>query len=352
MKNRFLQFLIALLCLCPEAEANAQTNYKISGYLNDVLRQYEKGTEIKSVYVMAGNEVVGEKGNADPDGFFTLQGMVEKPQEAFLTIDLKVPGGTGRTAICFVLEKGEIVVEGNGSGIVSGTPLNDAVFGEINLLKQNSGNSEYKISHVSGFIEKYKHTPAIAMLLPNLVSNRIFSMKEMDTIISKADKSIFKSGFVSYYASQIRSSVKTQEAYGATAEGDKFVDFEVKYNGKVQRLSDYVGKGQYVLADFWASWCAPCRKEIPEIIDIYNTYKDKGLVVLGITVNDRPADSQETIERMRIPYPQILGGGQIAAKPYGIQGIPHLILFGPDGTILKRGLRAGGMKMLIGEIYR
>ena len=131
---------------------------------------------------------------------------------------------------------------------------------------------------------------------------------------------------------------KMAEAMEKTAVGKMFTDFAAEYNGKTQKLSDYVGKGQYVLVDFWASWCGPCRAEIPNLIAIYNKYKDKNVNVLGVAVGDKPEDSEKTIAEMGVNYPQIINAQNNGADEYGIQGIPHVILFGPDGTILERWL--------------
>ncbi|MCQ2249788.1 MAG: TlpA family protein disulfide reductase [Bacteroidales bacterium] len=137
------------------------------------------------------------------------------------------------------------------------------------------------------------------------------------------------------------AEARDKAAQEATAEGKMFVDFEAEYDGKVQKLSDYVGKGKYVLVDFWASWCGPCRQEIPNIIDVYNKYKGDKFDVIGVAVGDDPADTKQAIAEDNIPYNQILNTGDIAATVYGIRGIPHIILFGPDGTILARDLRGG-----------
>ena len=153
--------------------------------------------------------------------------------------------------------------------------------------------------------------------------------------------------FKKYISSQLENEAayakrraEAAEKEKATAVGTMFTDFEVECDGKTQKLSDFVGKGQYVLVDFWASWCGPCRAEIPNLIDVYNKYKDKNLNVLGVTVSDRVEDSKGAIEELGINYPQIMGEQSgVGAEVYGIMGIPHIILFGPDGTILARDLR-------------
>ena len=137
---------------------------------------------------------------------------------------------------------------------------------------------------------------------------------------------------------QKENDAKAAEAMEKTAVGKMFTDFAAEYNGKTQKLSDYVGKGQYVLVDFWASWCGPCRAEIPNLIAIYNKYKDKNVNVLGVAVGDKPEDSEKAIAEMGVNYPQIINAQNNGADEYGIQGIPHVILFGPDGIILERWL--------------
>ena len=131
-----------------------------------------------------------------------------------------------------------------------------------------------------------------------------------------------------------------------------FKDFAVEYNGKTTRLSDYVGHGQYVLADFWASWCGPCRQQIPDLIDFYQQYKEKGLTVLGIAFRDKPEETEKAIRDLGIPYPQIINAQDIPATFYGIDTLPHTILFGPDGTIIARNIYGEELKEKLAEIFK
>ena len=125
----------------------------------------------------------------------------------------------------------------------------------------------------------------------------------------------------------------------ATGEGAMFKDFEAEYDGKTTKLSDYVGKGKYVLVDFWASWCGPCRMEIPNIINVYNKYKGEKFEVLGVATWDEPDATLKAIEELGIEYPQMLNAQRAGSDAYGIEGIPEIILFAPDGKIVARGLR-------------
>lgn len=158
-------------------------------------------------------------------------------------------------------------------------------------------------------------------------------------------------GLIDIALKQAEASKKAEQAAAEnlekTAEGAMFVDFSAEYEGKTQKLSDYVGNGKYVLVDFWASWCGPCRGEIPNLIDVYNKYKGSNFEVLGVATWDAPEDTKGAIEELKIPYPQIMNAQRAGSDAYGIRGIPEIILFAPDGKIVKRGLRGSDIELAV-----
>ena len=134
----------------------------------------------------------------------------------------------------------------------------------------------------------------------------------------------------------------------ATVEGAKFTDFEV--NG--QKLSDYVGKGKYMLVDFWASWCGPCKAEMPNIKNVYEKYAGPEFDILSVAVWDKADDSVKGAKELGIVWNQIIDAQSIPTDIYGIQGIPHIILFGPDGTIVKRDLRGSAIEAEVAKYIK
>ena len=153
----------------------------------------------------------------------------------------------------------------------------------------------------------------------------------------------------------IVSMLETIAAQEATAVGKMFTDFEIAQpDGSVKKLSDYVGKGKYVLADFWASWCGPCRREIPNVKKVYDKFGGEKFEVVSIAVWDKAENTIKAIEEEKLEWPQIIDCQDVPGKLYGIEGIPVMILFGPDGTIVERGgeLRGANMEPTIAKYIK
>ena len=188
----------------------------------------------------------------------------------------------------------------------------------------------------------------------NVIGAYIVSMtaRQFYPTLETLDEAIATVKYAGELAS-IKALRKSYEKAAATQAGKMFVDFTgYSVDGKASKLSDYVGKGKYVLVDFWASWCGPCKGEIPNLIELQNKFGGDKFMVLGVNVWDEEAAFKAALEEEGITYPQIVvpqNNKDNATELYGIQGIPQIILFGPDGTIVKRDLRGQAMKDLVEE---
>lgn len=133
--------------------------------------------------------------------------------------------------------------------------------------------------------------------------------------------------------------LETKANMGKTKVGAKFIDFEgvnPKNTDETIKLSDYAGKDKYVLLDFWASWCGPCRQAMPEIKALNDKYSSKGLEVIGVVVSDELENHLQSAAALNVTWTQIFDNKDALVALYGIEGIPTLILLDKDGTILVR----------------
>ncbi len=159
--------------------------------------------------------------------------------------------------------------------------------------------------------------------------------EEWDSVYSRMPSYLKERKTTTYFNNMFDNKRKSQP-------GKPFIDLKAKtIAGKEAMLSDYVGTGKYVLVDFWASWCGPCRKEAESTLKpLYEKYKsDDRFLILGVATWDNPDNTLKALEKLQYPWSQLIDAGQEPMRLYGFDGIPMIFLFGPDGIILERDLR-------------
>ena len=134
--------------------------------------------------------------------------------------------------------------------------------------------------------------------------------------------------------------------------GEKAPDFTMSdLDGKEVKLSAFQGKP--VLLDFWATWCGPCRADLPNFRKIVETYAPKGLVVLGVSLDEDPAKLRQFVADEKMTWPQLFDGKgwqNAIAVQYGVHSIPQSLLIGPDGTVVRRESRASAFEEDIAKL--
>ena len=180
---------------------------------------------------------------------------------------------------------------------------------------------------------------------PAYYLSQVAPSMEKSTVISLAEE-----GNSTYMQTHIMDRVKKYiEGWKRQLPGTMFTDLEMQdVNGKTHKLSEYVGKGKYVLIDFWASWCGPCRASMPEVKKLYDTYKEKGFDIVGLSFDSDKNAWIGAIKKLDLPWhhlSDLKGWDCVAGSVYGINGIPATLLVDPDGKIITSGLEESAAKI-------
>ena len=141
-----------------------------------------------------------------------------------------------------------------------------------------------------------------------------------------------------------------------TSVGQNYIDFAMPTpDGKEIKLSDYVAKNKYTLIDFWASWCGPCRMEMPNVVAAYAKYKAKGLEIVGVSLDSNLESWKKAIKDLNITWPQmsdLKGWKSAGAGLYGVRSIPATVLVDGQGKIVARNLRGEELDAKLGELLK
>lgn len=341
MKKSSLPICVLYVCL-----SACTHNYSIKGITSPEMNgQYVRLLEYGNFIEGYGNQCVDSALVCNQS--FEFKGTAKEDALYFIN--------TKDNSIDVIVEPGRVRLDMTQSLNLGGTRLNDALI-EYNKRMETfyadytatDEQNEEKLRIAEEYIKSYKGSVLADVVLYNYISTSRIEIEEFDHLYSLMDNRTPKFAVLT-------GAIHRIEALRRTSEGKMFTDFTVKQgnmDGTDAKLSDYVGKGKYVLIDFWASWCGWCRKEFPVLSEVYQKHKDDNFQMVGVVVNDKMENTMKALEvETMVVWPQIVNAGKEVMMTYGIGGIPEIILFAPDGTILARGLRGEQLKNKVDEVF-
>ncbi len=363
-KLTYLFAAAALLAACN----GGKTGYTVTGTV-------EGAADGDTVYLatIEGRQLINQDTAVISNGSFTFKGEQDSVSDVYLCYQ----NDESKLIMNFFLENGTIrikLTDHNGDSAV-GTETNDIyqpIRSKLDEVEKQMGNiyeslstdttltdieRAAKMNEAETLEEKYYEIAkeGIKQNITNyvgiyLLKHNYYAMTvdELAPLMPQIPEA-----FNDEYILKIKSSVEKMQA---TAVGQKFTDFEMLTpEGNPIKLSDYAGKGKVVLVDFWASWCGPCRREMPNIVEAYAKYKDKGLEIVGVSLDQDNEAWVNAIEKLNITWPQMSDlkfWGNEGAQLYAVNSIPHTVLIDGKGTIIARGLHGEGLQEKLAEVIK
>ncbi|OYU84211.1 MAG: hypothetical protein CFE24_07595 [Flavobacterium sp. BFFFF2] len=379
MKN--IVFGVAIALLLTSCNNKAYT-------INGTGKKMKDGTEIiiekslpKATNPTAIDTAKVTKGN------FVSEGEIDEPTLAFVSVKGK------QAKFPFILEHGDIQIEVDQDSIfkskVSGTFNNDEFqlyfsenvriqrkimafqqqhMAEIMMAQQNRdmgammklmGQMEPLQKELSTFMEKFvkEHTKAFTslLILENMLMSQQKTAKELQKMLSHLDADLLKTKRAEAFTKTLKDALKPQQPTSAapTSEASqKAPDFTAKTpDGK--ELSLYSLQGKVILVDFWASWCGPCRRESPEMVQLYKDFKDKGLTIIGVSLDKEAAAWKKAIASDHLDWNQVSNLKEFQdpiAVLYKVEQIPTNFLLNDKKEIIAKDLHGADLRKKMAEL--
>lgn len=334
---------LAVLCSCSHKRAD----YTVTGTLTTI-------GQGDSIRLVAADEAQTPLGAAavDKNGKFTIQGDLEQPTLALLTDDNGLP------ISMFFLERGTIRVAEDEAGELAftGTPSNDR-FRPLNdslsaiIVAYNNLAPEASEAERDALRNRYDEVieEAIDANNDNLLGVYIFRSSYAEMEPAEARRQLERFSPEMQQTEMLKQVGTALDASANTEIGKPYINIDLPdTTGKQLALSSLIGPGKWVLVDFWATWCPPCRAEIPHLKAAYDKYAKKGFIIYGVSLDNDKQAWIDFVQQQGMNWPNVLAVGEDKSSPaadaYGIQSIPSNFLISPEGMIVARNLRGEGIE--------
>ena len=226
----------------------------------------------------------------------------------------------------------------------------DTLVAEDNKIKErllvNTYSADRK-NYTKRFMLQHIGTPVADYLLAQTQSD--FTKEEQEQLLKLFGQQ--KQQFYVYKGIMAQRAIDQRTGIGA-----QFTDFSMPDpKGKMISVSDYVKKNKYTLIDFWASWCGPCRAEMPTVVKAYDLYHAKGFEVVGVSLDNNKEAWIKAIDQLKMPWPHmsdIKGWGCAGAALYNVKGIPANVLIDQQGKIVAKNLRGQDLLDKMAELLK
>ena len=373
MKN-LIMILATLLCLIATSSNATISQYTISGTTMSLLN----GKKIM-LFKFYDERVSHVDTALIVNGTFSFSGLADTARFAIISCG-NYPD-TVRSAK-LILESGEITVSLSKHSTIGGTPLNniyEAYLSKVAIVDDSlEAESNRKGLDSLSQIAHNKHCGALKQSLISLEKSFIkdnssnllgitllrakcieYSETDFFDVYNASGDLIRNDAYIKRFAEWYvyqKQKKDERERKRQELEGKPYTDFTfLSTSGQKTKLSSTIDKTKYVLVVFWASWCSPCLAEQPIIKDIYESYKSKGLEVIGISLDEKETAWKEAIKRIGSTWIQLRdtkGGNSGIKDIYGFTAIPYAFIIDRDGKIVALGIPGVILKQYISRLLK